>query len=188
MAQAPFVKVFGAPGIDSHPSEVGVYNSGAGLHPNTETYKTAPYDWLNESPEQGYEHGEFIGSGSQGVTKTKQANSLQIRKRGISPWGGFFHGGRASLAMQHPGGIVDTNTGASSMIAGGAGQASSFVRLHGGRDDRGMKLPVLPQETKRSGIAPFPAGGGTHDPLAAPLQSKVPGFPSIFMFRGNKTK
>jgi hypothetical protein len=46
-----------------------------------------------------------------------------------------------------------------------------------------MKLPVLPVETKRGGLAPMPQGGGSHEPLTAPLKSNVPGFPSIFMFR-----
>jgi hypothetical protein len=182
MAQ-PFVKVFAAPGIDSDPRETGVFNSGAAFDPNAQTLKTPPYDWLNEAPEQGYETGQLVGNGSNGATKGKPANSISVRRRGISPWGGFFHGGRNALAMQHPGGIVDTNTGASSLIAGGPGQASTFARVHGGRSNRGMKLPVLPQETKRGGQIAFPAGGGSHEPLVSPLQPNVPGFVSIFMFR-----
>lgn len=189
MPETPFIKVFAAPGVDSSVNETGIFNSGAGLHPATQTLKTPPYDWLNEAPEQGYASGFLIGNGAgKSATKSKPAHALSVRKRGVSPWGGFFAGGRAALAMQHPGGIVDTNTGASSMIAGGAGQASTFVRVQqvgdrNGRKTRGMKLPVLPTQTKRGGVSPFPAGGGSHDAMAAPLQPNVPGFPSIFMFR-----
>ena len=183
----PFVKVYATPGIDSHPNEQGVFNSGAAFDPTAQTLKTPPYDWGNEAPEQGYETGELIGIGSSGATKTKPANALSIRRRGISPWGGFFHGGRQALAMQHPGGIVDHNAGASALIAGGPGSASSMVRISGGRSTRGMKLPVLPQQTKRGSAAAMPTGGGSHDPLVAPLSPNVPGWPSIFMFR-NKPK
>jgi hypothetical protein len=188
MPQQPFVKVFATPGIDSDPSEQGVFNSGAGLHPHTQTLKTKPYDWLNESREQGYGAGFLVGAGdTNSQTKSKQANQLSVRRRGIAPWGGFFKGGRAHSAMQHRGGIVDSNTGASGLIAGGPGQASTLVRVQGGRVDRNMKLPVLPTQTKRGGVAPMPQGGGSHDPLTAPLKSNVPGFPSIFMFR-NRTR
>ena len=179
----PFVKVYATPGIDSGTNEQGVFNSGAGLHPNTDTLKTPPYDWRNEAPEQGYSSGELIGVGSNGATRSKPAHSMSVRRRGISPWGGFFKGGRHTLSTQHIGGNVDHNAGASSLIAGGPGAASSFARVHGGRSDRGMKLPILPQETKRAGVAAFPAGGNGHDGIAAPLRPNVPGFPSIFMFR-----
>jgi hypothetical protein len=172
----PFVKVFAAPGIDSHPDEVGVYASGAGR--DAGSFKVAPYDWLNESPEQGYATGNLIADNM--ATKAKPINSISIRRRGVSPWGGFFPGKQASIIYQHPGGIADMNPGASSTIAGGPGAASSFVRLHGVRGNRGMKLPTLPQEVTRGGNQPFPAGGGSHEPLTAPLIPKVPGWPSIF--------
>lgn len=179
----PFVKVFAAPGIDSHTDEQGVFNSGAGFDPKAPTLKTPPYDWLNEAPEQGYAAGHLIGIGSNDATKSKPAHALSVRRRGISPWGGFFHGGRQALAFQHPGGITDHNAGASSLIAGGPGSASSLVRISGGRNDRAMKLPVLPQQSKRGGLIAMPAGGGSHDPLVAPFLPNVPGWPSIFMFR-----
>ncbi|SRR6266849_207228 len=176
-----FVKVFAAPGIDSHPTEQGVFNSGAGFDPVAPTLKTPPYDWLNEAPSQGYETENLIGN--FGATKAKTIKNIAIRRRGISPWGGFFHGGRQALAMQHPGGITDHNAGCSSIIAGGPGAASTFARIHGGRSQRGMKLPILPQEVKRGGAQAFPLGGGSHEPLVAPLTPKVPGFVSIFQFR-----
>jgi hypothetical protein len=180
-----FVKVFASPGIDSHIYEQGVFNSGASLSPQTPTLKTPPYDWGNEMPEQGYATGRLIGAFGDpaGKTKAKGANHISVRKRGTSPWGGFFHGGRAALAMQHPGGIVDTNTGCSPLIAGGPGQGSTLVRVKGGRPQRGMKLPVLPQNVKRGGIMAMPTGGGSHDPLTAPLRPMVPGFVSIFSFK-----
>jgi hypothetical protein len=172
----PFVKVFAAPGIDSHPDEVGVYASGAGR--DAGAFKVAPYDWLNESPEQGYATGQLI-SGYE-ATKAPPINSISIRRRGISPWGGFFPGKKSAIIYQHPGGIADMNPGASSTIAGGPGAASSMCRISGVRNNRGMKLPVLPQEVTRGGNQPFPAGGGSHEPLTAPMIPKVPGWPSIF--------
>jgi hypothetical protein len=178
MANEPFVKVFAAPGIDSHPSEQGLFNSGAGFDPTATTLKAAPYDWLNEAPTQSYQTENFIGNFT--ATKAPDAQSLSIRKRGVSPWGGFFPGKRASLIYQHPGGIADMNPGASARVAGGKGSASSLVRTHGVRNNRGMKLPVLPQEVTRGGSAPMPSGGGSHEPLTAPILSKVPGWPSIF--------
>jgi hypothetical protein len=180
MAQQPFVKVYAAPGIDSDTYEYGVFNSGAAFDPQAPTYKTPPYDWLNEAPEQGYKPGKLIGDGDKGATISKPANQMSIRKRGVSPWGGFYPGQAEALAFQHPGGIADMNPGASRLIAGGVGQASSMVRVHGVRNNRGMKLPVLPQEVTRGGIAPLPSGGGSHEPLTAPLLSKVPTWPSIF--------
>lgn len=177
MANEPFVKVYAAPGIDSHPTEQGVFNSGAGFDPTANTAKTPPYDWLNEAPSQGYATENLVAGFN--ATKGKPANSMSIRKRGVSPWGGNFPG-KTSLAYQHPGGITDHNAGAAATIAGGAGQASSFVRLHGVRGNRGMKLPVTPQEVTRGTAAPFPTGGGSHEPLTAPMVPKVPGWPSIF--------
>jgi hypothetical protein len=183
-----FVKVFAAPGIDSHIAEQGVFNSGAGFSPQAPTLKTPPFDWLNEAPEQGYATGRLIGENGDpaGKTVSKNAKGIAIRKRGVSPWGGFFHGGRQSLAMQHPGGIVDHNAGASPLIAGGPGAASTMARIHGGRSQRGMKLPVLPQNVQRGGQTQFPTGGGSHEPLTAPLKPLVPGFVSIFQFRNAK--
>jgi hypothetical protein len=173
-----FVKVFAAPGIDSAPEEFGVRSSGAAFDPGTAPPQTSPYDWLNESPSQSYQTEEFIAG--YPATRAKPANQIAVRKRGVSPWGGFFPGKRAALARQHPGGIADMDPGASSHIAGGKGAASSMVRLHGVRNNRGMKLPVLPQEVTRGGLAPVPSGGGSHEPLTAPMIPKVPGWPSIF--------
>jgi hypothetical protein len=177
----PFVKVFAAPGIDSHTDEQGVFNSGAGFDPKAPTLKTPPYDWYNEAPTQHYETENFVGNFA--ATKAPDVKSLAIRKRGISPWEGFFPGKRQSVIYQHPGGIADMNPGADSRIAGGPGSASSFCRLHGVRDNRGMKLPVLPQEVSRGGKAPIPTGGGGHEPLAAPMKPKIAGWPTIFSFR-----
>jgi hypothetical protein len=179
-----FVKVYAAPGIDSHPSEHGPFNSGAGFDPFTPTLKTPPFDWFNEAPSMGKATERLVGNFPS--TQAKGADSLKLRKRGHSPWSGYIGGGREALAMQHPGGIVDTNTGASSLIAGGPGAPSTLVRLHGGRSQRGMKLPVLPQEVKRGGATSFPVGGGSHEPLTAPFRPKVPGFASIFAFRNAK--
>ena len=178
MANDPFVKVFAAPGIDSHPSEVGVFASGAGREPETATFKSAPYDWSNECPTQHYNTERLIGGFD--ATLAPPANSMQIRKRGISPWGGFFRGKAHNLIYQHPGGIADMNPGASSRISGGPGAASSLVRTHGVRNNRGMKLPVLPPDVTRGGSAPVPSGGGSHEPLTAPIMPKIPGWPSIF--------
>lgn len=181
-----FVKVFASPGVDSHPNEQGVFTSGAAFDPGAPTLKTPPYDWFNEAPEQGYAIGHLVGPGLDPgrATAAPQANHLGVRKRGVSPWGGFMsEGGRSSLSMQHVGGNVDHNAGASSLIAGGPGSASSLVRINRGGPSRGMKLPLLPQAVKRGGMTQFPAGGGSHDNLAAPLKPMVPGFVSIFQFR-----
>jgi hypothetical protein len=176
----PFVKVFAAPGIDSHISEQGVFNSGAGLDPHAPTTKTPPYDWSNESPSQGYETEHLVGN--FGATKAPTAKSIAVRRRGFSPFGGFFPGKNISLSYQHPGGIADINPGASSLIAGGPSSASSLVRLNGGKINRGMKLPILPQQIVRGGVAGMPSGGGSHEPLVAPLMPKVAGWPTIFSF------
>jgi hypothetical protein len=133
---------------------------------------------LNESPSQGYQTEHFVGGFP--TTKAKTIDKISVRKRGVSPWGGFFRGREAAMKFQHPQGNADMNPGASKLIAGGPGQGSSMVRLHGVRNNRGMKLPVLPQEVTRGGKAPLPSGGGSHEPLTAPLMPKVPGWPSIF--------
>jgi len=184
MAVPPFVKVFAAPGIDSHTSETGVFNSGAGFDPNAPTLKTPPWDWTNEAPTQSYGTENLVGN--FGATKAPDAQSLKVRRRGLAPFGGFFPGKRASLAYQHPGGIADMNPGASSRIAGGPGAASSFCRLSNPSKDRGLKLPVLPNQVAPGLPAPIPTGGGSHEPLAAPLMPRVPGWPTIFSFRGPK--
>jgi hypothetical protein len=187
MADIPFVKVYAAPGIDSTPHEQGVFNSGAGFSPAAPTLKTPPYDWSNEAPSQGYGTERLVGTAA--ATKAPDATSLKVRRRGVTPWGGFFSG-RESLKYQHPGGITDHNAGASALIAGGPGAASSFCRINGNnaRDGRRMKLPILPQTVVRGGVASFPAGGGSHEPLIAPLQPKIKGWPTIFSFTGNGTK
>lgn len=184
MAEQPFVKVFAAPGIDSQTGEFGVLASGAGHRPDAPTFKASPYDWYNEAPTQHYETENLVGNFP--ATKAPPANSMAIRRRGFTPWGGFFPGKRAAVSHQHPGGIADMNPGASSQIAGGPGAASSFCRLHGVRDNRGMKLPVLPQEVTRGGLANIPTGGGSHDPLVAPMKPRIPGWPTIFAFVGEK--
>src|SRR5271157_4413454 len=47
-----FVKTFASPGIDSVPDETGVFASGAGLRPDSKTFKIYPWDWYNESSSQ----------------------------------------------------------------------------------------------------------------------------------------
>lgn len=175
----PFVKVFAAPGIDSHPAEVGVFNSGAAFDPGAPTLKTPPYDWGNEAPSQDLDTEHLVGG--YVATKAPVAASLKIRRRGLSPWGGAYlsvHG------QQHPGGITDLNPGSGSVIAGGVGQASSFCRINAknAANNRRMKLPVLPQTAVRAGVSAFPTGGGSHEPLVAPMMPKVPGWPTIFGF------
>ena len=179
-----FVKVFAAPGIDSHISEQGVFNSGAGLAPDHATLKTPPYDWGNEVETYDHNTGRLVGNFA--ATQAPNAASMKIRKRGISPWGGNSTHQRG-ISHMHPGGIADMNPGADSRIAGGSGAASSMCRVNRVTDNsRGMKLPVLPQETARGGAGNVPAGGGGHDSLAAPLKPKVPGWPTIFSFTSKK--
>lgn len=178
-------KQFAAPGIDSGPEEFGVFNSGAGRHPDTATLKASPTDWANEAASMGFETEHFVGN--YPATKAPGASSLQIRRRGKAPFGGFFPGARNKEAYQHPGGNVDHNAGADHLIAGGPGQASSFVRVNKTtKPNRGMKLPVMPETIVRGGLATLPAGGGSHEPLVAPLQPKVAGWSSIFSFRGKR--
>lgn len=181
-----FVKVFASPGIDSDISEVGLFNSGATFRPEDarKAAKASPHDWGNEAPSQAHKTENLVGGFD--ATKSKDPRSLRVRNRGISPFGGTFPG--AHLAShQHPGGIVDMNPGAGSMIAGGTGAASSLVRISRvGDDTRGMKLPVLPKQVTRGGKAMFPQGGGGHDAVAAPIAPKMPGFASIFSFGGKK--
>lgn len=174
-------KVFAAPGIDSAVDEQGVFNSGAGLHPDHETLKAAPTDWSNESPTQNHTTGRLVGN--YAATEVKGADSLKIRRRGLAPFGGFFSG-KNELAMQHPGGIVDHNAGADHLIAGGPGAAATFCRVNvtNQKQNRGAKLPVLPRLLPRGDVSRIPAGGGSHEPLVAPLQPKIAGWPTIFSF------
>lgn len=180
----PFVKMFAAPGIDSSTSEQGLFNSGAGLDPNAPTMKTAPFDWGNETASQGYQAEHLVGN--YGATKAPDATSMKIRKRGLSPFGGFFPGKRQSIAYQHPGGIADMNPGANSMIAGGTNRGVVFCRVNsaGASPTRRMKLPTLPQKVTRGGVSKFPTGGGSHEPLVAPMQPQIQGWPTIFKFVG----
>jgi hypothetical protein len=177
-----FVKVFAAPGIDSTTHEQGVFNSGAGFDPNAPTLKTPPYDWNKENPALGYGTGRLVGNYPE--TTAPDATSLKVRKRGLSPFGGPFSGTGSILSHQHPGGIADMNPGAGSLIAGGRGQASSFCRVNGKYADvnRRLKLPVLPVPAPRGGVTSFPSGGGSHEPLTAPLQPQISGWPTIFKF------
>lgn len=176
-------KLFAAPGIDSGVEEYGVFASGAGRAPHTATTKASPTDWGNEAPTQSYETENFVSGYPE--TKAPSANSLQVRRRGKAPFGGFFAGARASLAYQHPGGITDHNAGADHLIAGGPGAASTFCRVNvlPRKKGQGMKLPVLPTQVVRGGLAGIPSGGGGHEPLAAPLQPKISGWKGIFSFR-----
>lgn len=182
---APFVKVFASPGIDSTPNEQGVFSSGAGLRPDTPTFKVNPWDWGNDAPSQGNDTEHLVGGVA--ATKAPNAKSMAIRRRGVSPWGGSaltMH----PHAQQHAGGIQDLNPGADYKISGGKGQASSFCRVEQKRDfkavNAGMKLPVLAQEITRGGAAPIPTGGTFDGSPAAPVMPRITGWPTIFSFRG----
>lgn len=180
-------KVFAAPGIDSPASEFGVFNSGAGRAPNTETGKVEPYDWRNDNPTLDSDDNRMVGN--FGATASGGANRLAIRRRGLAPFGGFVSGGNRHLvAMQHSGGIVDHNAGADHFIAGGPGAASTFCRVNivSPKTNRGAKLPVLPPMPSRGGVQAIPGGGGSHEPLTAPLQPKISGWPTIFNFSDKK--
>jgi len=54
------------------------------------------------------------------------------------------------------------------------------------KGNRGAKLPVLPIPLPRGGVTPLPTGGGSHEPLVAPLQPKISGWPTIFSFSVKK--
>lgn len=180
-AQPLVFKMFAAPGIDSVPTEVGVFNSGAALAPDHPTAKASPTDWANESVEQNYSAGRLVGNYE--ATQAKGANSIAIRRRGLAPFGGFF-AGKQSLNVQHLGGIVDHNAGADHLIAGGPSAAATFCRVNitQQKHNRGAKLPIMPRMIQRGKLASIPAGGGSHEPLVAPLQPKVSGWPTIFSF------
>jgi hypothetical protein len=180
-----YYKLFAAPGIDSQITEQGLISSGAGLHPDTVTEKASPTDWQNESPSQGYATDRFIGNFA--ATQAPNPTSLRVRRRGLSPFGGTFPGKSGTLAYQHPGGISDMNPGASSLIAGTGNSTPPICRVNTHNPKtRGMRLPVLPTQIVRGGQGVMPTGGGSHEPLTAPLQPRVSGWASIFSFRSNK--
>lgn len=179
----PFVKMFAAPGIDSHPAEHGCFNSGAGFDPSAPTMKTPPYDWGNESPTQNHGTGCLIGNFE--ATRSPDATSLKIRRRGIDPWGGPPPTtGGANLGNTHPGGITDMNPGSASTIAGGTGHAPTMchVNLKKTSFTRGMKLPVMPSQAMTGGRNSLPSGGGFGGSLAAPIRPSIPGWTTIFSF------
>ncbi|HTD18620.1 MAG TPA: hypothetical protein VK667_03720 [Ktedonobacteraceae bacterium] len=174
----PFTRQFAAPGIDSDISDYGIYSSGAGFHPEETTTKTSPYDWTNENPTFGHKTAELVNGYS--ATRAQTIDQARVRIRGICPWGGKLPN-RKEYAY-HPGGSVDVNAGAGSMIAGGRGSASSMVRVQKASPTRGMKLPVLPDEMRRGGPSPMPIGGSADTSPAPPFAPKVSGMPSIFGF------
>lgn len=175
----PFVRHYAAPGIDSNLEEFGIRSSGAGLHPETVTLKSAPYDWGGINPTAHYDVSELVNGYLE--TKAPSADRIRVRVRGIDPFGGFFPGKHPNVNYK-AGGVADTNTGLSSMIAGGPGQASSLVRVGKVLPTQGMKLPVLPAEARRGGAMKMPAGGSTTGEAPAPFTPKVAGFPGIFGF------
>lgn len=179
-----FVKTFASPGVDSPQEEFGVFASGAGTpNPKAKGFKIFPWDWQNDAPEQGPTPGKFIGNFA--ATQAKPAHSMSVRRRGVSPWGGSalkLH----PHSMQHTGGNQDMNPGADYQIAGGQGQASSFVRIQSTaatNQSRGMKLPVLPQATTRGGMAAIPAGGTFDGSPAPPLMPRVNGWATVFAWK-----
>ena len=176
------MKRFAAPGIDSGTLNQGVYNSGAGLSldsPQVLNPSYAPYDWSSRNPLVSEQTGNLIGGFD--ATKAPTAADIRTRRRGLTPWGGSFDNYGSGRNVQKSGGIVDMNTGADLRIAGGKGQASSFVRVSGPKKaDEGMKLPVLPKQIVRGGVMATPTGGGVMGTGApAPIQPKVYGFPAI---------
>lgn len=183
LMQNPIVKMYASPGIDSVPQEVGVFSSGAGMRPDAPTFKAQPYDWKNDGTNQGHTSGRLIGNFS--ATQAKTADQLKIRRRGVSPFGGQYKSPGNPHSMKHSGGSFDMNPGSSHLIAGGPGQASTFVRTQTKqtKPDRGMKLPVLSHAVTRGGLVPIPTGGGFDAALSAPLASTITGWPTIFAFR-----
>lgn len=175
------MKAFASPGIDSNPDEHGVYNSGAGLRPDTPVSKThaLPPDWGSNNPLIDHVTSNLIGGFD--ATAAPDASTIRVRRRGVSPFGGSFDRFGSGINANKSGGTSDMNTGASGLIAGGKGQASSFVRVQGPKkQDEGMKLPVLPKQVIRGGVTATPSGGGVMGTGApAPIQPKVYGFPSI---------
>lgn len=201
MPQNGFVRVYAAPGIDSPTTDQGILSSGAGAHPSSlpklSARNASPVDWANESAAQGGATEHLVAG--YAATKSPNANSLKVRVRGISPWGSKFVSsvkvkqapGRpgAPDSSQHPQGNADLNPGAGSMIAGGRGAASTFVRtkIRDPKNRQGMKLPVLPGQAQRGGAIPIPSGGGVLGTgPAAPVTPLIPGLNSIFKFMGAK--
>lgn len=155
---------------------------------------TAPSDAGSLNTNWGHNGGGGVGSV---FPHSKPASAARNRKRGISPWGGFFtsvSGRKANLstnsgsgvrsdAVMKPGGTADLNPGADNSIAGGilgATQASTMVRLNGGRGNRNMRLPVMPDAAQPSKVRMTPGGAGPDGGIAAPLIPQIPGFPGIF--------
>lgn len=176
------MKRFAAPGIDTGLMDQGVFNSGAGFAPDAPQVLNpsyAPLDWASNNPTIDHATENLIGNFD--ATKAPDASTIRTRRRGISPWGGAYDNYGYGTNRQKSGGIVDLNLGADNRVAGGKGQASSFVRVSGPKKpDEGMKLPVLPKQVVRGGPMASPTGGGVMGTGApAPVQPKVYGFPSI---------
>lgn len=179
------MKVFACPGIDSDVSEYGVFNSDAGRAGGRGfKQKGVPSDWSSRNPVWGLATGRLVGN--YAATQSPNVKSLRIRRRGVSPWGGYPHHILKSRykndnadSMLNVGGSVDMNPGCSSLIAGGSGAASSMVRTQSKeKRDRGMKLPVLPATLHRKGNASTPMGGTSNAP-SAPITPRLMGLPSI---------
>src|SRR5713101_1335838 len=144
----PPFKRYAAPGIDSTIKEQGVVSSAAGsafVVNEGQPFKSSPGDWISFGAQQDHATEELIKGFN--ATEALKADDLKTRKRGVSPWGGKFVTAVPTITKR--GGIADMNPGAGSYIAGGASAASRFVRIKTMQPDRGMKLPILPQETKR---------------------------------------
>ncbi len=176
------MNVFAATGIDSHPNDVGVYHSGAGLHPDNELVgrkkKQLPAEWASNNPLIDHATGELVSGFS--VTRAPDANEIRVRRRGVSPFGGSGLRFTNGSYREKSGGTADMNTGASMNIAGGPGQASTMVRTDGPKKvDEGQKLPVLPKQTTRGAAIPVPAGGMAAFGANAPVVPKMPGFGSV---------
>lgn len=192
-----------SPGVDGF-HNWGPFASGASTSGFASVTKAGrvPSDWASNDPNWGHPGGGGVGSIFPSV---KGAKAIRNRKRGISPFEGFFssvsgRSGKVNVesgsglkadSVMKPGGIVDLNPGADNAIAGGvmgAGQASTLVRLHGVRGDRNMRLPVMPPAAARSGEPMNPAGGAQDAGPMAPLMPQVAGMPSIFGFFSAGTK
>lgn len=187
--QASIVR-FASPGIDAGTFDQGAYKSGAGLSldsPQVQNPNAAPYDWSSKNPLVGHETGHLIAGFD--ATRAPDAASMRTRRRGISPWGGAVNDYFEPRNVEKSGGIADMNTGADMRIAGGKGQASSFVRVSGPKKpDEGMKLPTLPRQVVRGGVLATPTGGGVMGTGApAPVQPKVYGFPAVIKVLINPT-
>lgn len=172
-----FTKRYASPGIDDA-GDFGVLSSGAGLLPGdiTGIQKASPSDWSALNPDIGLSTGRLIGNNAG--TQATPINETRSRKRGISPFGGYFPTGGPQRTIK-VGGIADLNTGADSLIAGGKAQASSMVRFNG-RNVKAMRLPVIPMQVTRGGIAKTPSGGQSPGfGPAVPTLPQLKQFPSI---------